>query len=561
MSHAAFLHAIRETPDADLPRLVYADWLDENGDPARAEFLRVQCELATRPDHDPLYRELEDREHELLSEHEPAWAGELPKYATEWEWRRGFVEEFAATCGRLSRIASEVTAAHPVRHVRCTGHEVDDYTSYPTDWLEADWLPGVESLSVGGVNGSYDGLIALFTSGKLIRLRDLDFTSDRRGTDVCRVLSRAPLNGMLRSLRFGHAPYSWPTEFEVDFFVDLFKRSPLERLAAFDSGIESTAIGKLLAAPFADTLTHLDISGNPLAPDAYRRFADARPGMRLQSLDVSGTPLAGISLEPLLDTRATESLTKLEMNGCGSARRNMEVLSRSRFWTQATELRAHSGTIPASTLEPLCGSSGPTALRLLDLADNYLRTEGVRMLCDAPWSEPLTWLALSRNYLDDDSCPALANSRLRNLRTLHLAHNNLRQDRSDGEVITDIGVSWLTDSPALANLRLLTLNSTGISDRSVDLVLNRAAWRLYGLGVAGNNLTGEAVRILATSPRLSRLFWLDLSGNPRLGGRVLLPLAESPSLSRMCELDCGGIPMADDVRAAFRARLGPRFSD
>jgi len=239
----------------------------------------------------------------------------------------------------------------------------------------------------------------------------------------------------------------------------------------------------------------------------------------------------------------------------------MEVLSRSRFWTQATELRAHSGTIPASTLEPLCGSSGPPALRLLDLADNYLRTEGVRMLCDAPWSEPLTWLALSRNYLDDDSCRVLANSRLRNLRTLHLAHNSVAQDRSDGEVITDIGVSWLTDSPTLANLRLLTLNSTGISDRSVDLVLNRAAWRLYGLGVAGNNLTGETVRILATSPRLSRLFWLDLSGNPRLGGRVLLPLAESPYLSRMCELDCGGIPIAGDVRAAFRARLGTRFSD
>jgi uncharacterized protein (TIGR02996 family) len=36
MSHAAFLNTIREHPDADLPRLVFADWLDEAGDPARA---------------------------------------------------------------------------------------------------------------------------------------------------------------------------------------------------------------------------------------------------------------------------------------------------------------------------------------------------------------------------------------------------------------------------------------------------------------------------------------------------------------------------------------------
>ena len=40
MSHAAFLNTIREHPDADLPRLVFADWLDENDDPARAEFIR-----------------------------------------------------------------------------------------------------------------------------------------------------------------------------------------------------------------------------------------------------------------------------------------------------------------------------------------------------------------------------------------------------------------------------------------------------------------------------------------------------------------------------------------
>jgi hypothetical protein len=68
------------------------------------------------------------------------------------------------------------------------------------------------------------------------------------------------------------------------------------------------------------------------------------------------------------------------------------------------------------------------------------------------------------------------------------------------------------------------------------------------------------VRILADSPRLARFTWLDLANNPRLRGSALRPLAESPYLSRMCELDCGGIDIADDVRAIFRDRLGPRFS-
>lgn len=41
-----FLASIRAAPDDDLPRLVFADWLDENGDPDRAEFIRFQVESA-----------------------------------------------------------------------------------------------------------------------------------------------------------------------------------------------------------------------------------------------------------------------------------------------------------------------------------------------------------------------------------------------------------------------------------------------------------------------------------------------------------------------------------
>jgi uncharacterized protein (TIGR02996 family) len=42
----ALLAAVLAAPDDDSPRLIYADWLDENGQPEQAEFIRVQCELA-----------------------------------------------------------------------------------------------------------------------------------------------------------------------------------------------------------------------------------------------------------------------------------------------------------------------------------------------------------------------------------------------------------------------------------------------------------------------------------------------------------------------------------
>jgi uncharacterized protein (TIGR02996 family) len=41
----ALLRAICDDPDDDAPRLVYADWLDEHGDPRQAEFIRLQIAL------------------------------------------------------------------------------------------------------------------------------------------------------------------------------------------------------------------------------------------------------------------------------------------------------------------------------------------------------------------------------------------------------------------------------------------------------------------------------------------------------------------------------------
>jgi uncharacterized protein (TIGR02996 family) len=68
----AFLDSIIENPDDNGLRLIYADWLEERGNP-RAEFIRVQIELARLPDEDPRRAELEEREHQLFDEHGQDW--------------------------------------------------------------------------------------------------------------------------------------------------------------------------------------------------------------------------------------------------------------------------------------------------------------------------------------------------------------------------------------------------------------------------------------------------------------------------------------------------------
>ena len=68
---AGLLAAIRAMPEEDTPRLVYADWLDENGQPERAEFIRVQCQLARMDEWDesPQKAELEKREKQVWAKH------------------------------------------------------------------------------------------------------------------------------------------------------------------------------------------------------------------------------------------------------------------------------------------------------------------------------------------------------------------------------------------------------------------------------------------------------------------------------------------------------------
>src|SRR4051812_17528646 len=91
---ASLFRAILDQPASDLPRLVYADWLEEHGgeaDRARAEFIRVQIERARLPDEDPRAEALRLREKSLLEAGQDAWTTDLPDWARPGaEFRRGF---------------------------------------------------------------------------------------------------------------------------------------------------------------------------------------------------------------------------------------------------------------------------------------------------------------------------------------------------------------------------------------------------------------------------------------------------------------------------------------
>src|SRR5262249_12318666 len=148
-----------------VPRLVYADWLDENaGDDsqrARSEFIRVQVELARLPGDDPRFDGLEAREAELSKAWQKKWWAAMPKGCKRGYFHRGFpvgrLDQFGVA--GLARLDEERLCGAPLwrYHYGATGtelealrgrpclHRLDLFSLRPVlphGWV--DWLVGAD---------------------------------------------------------------------------------------------------------------------------------------------------------------------------------------------------------------------------------------------------------------------------------------------------------------------------------------------------------------------------------------------------------------------------------
>jgi uncharacterized protein (TIGR02996 family) len=72
LDEKGFLAAIRARPTDNDLRLVYADWLEEQGDP-RAEFLRLDCQLGGYPPEDGRSTRLRQQLAERFAGLDPDW--------------------------------------------------------------------------------------------------------------------------------------------------------------------------------------------------------------------------------------------------------------------------------------------------------------------------------------------------------------------------------------------------------------------------------------------------------------------------------------------------------
>jgi uncharacterized protein (TIGR02996 family) len=269
MSAEALLRAVLADPDDDAPRLIYADWLDENGDPDRAEFIRVQVALAGSDKNDPHNPQLWERQRALLVAHEKRWAAALEGVALRWTFRRGFVEEVEVAAPVFLRLGDRLFETAPVQTVKLVraGLSGPRLAACPA-------LKQVVNLDLSGSHLWASHLAILLASPFLVGLRGLSLAHNHLGRTGAAVLATVPLLGWLRRLELRENRLH---DAGAILLGGCPRMARLQVLGLRSNGIGGGGANALIASPHLDSLTLLDLRDNytdSAAPALRERFGE-----------------------------------------------------------------------------------------------------------------------------------------------------------------------------------------------------------------------------------------------------------------------------------------------
>jgi uncharacterized protein (TIGR02996 family) len=456
-----FLCAICEAPEDHTARMIYADWLDDNGNPDRAEFIRVQCSLAKMDEFDPQREELLLREHRLYHAHATKWRKPVAKVTTNIEFLGGFVGRMKLPLGKFLDNAETIFATVPLTELR------------PTQ-----------------VKSRWDDLLA---SPHLARLRSLDLHASALGAGRTEGLSRSEKLANLRGLNLGANSI---TPRGIRGLLSSRCLPELERLDLSLNRVGNDAFTDLAAATFP-CLRHLDLRTSHIDAAAARSLAAAGWLAQLETLDLSSYNLLGDDgVRALAESGVWAGLRVLRLSLLSCTSAGVRAVAACPHLAGLRELILRGTEPGTSCLGELARSSGLGNLRRLDLdghctaGDNEIRT-----LVSSPLAASLRSLGL-RGLSQEGVTTLLSAPTLGGLSRLALGGNFSFSEL--GKVISAAG--------HLENLTRLTLSGRGCGSEVVTAIANSPyLGRLAELDLGWYSLTKSDIETLINSPYLTQL--------------------------------------------------------
>jgi uncharacterized protein (TIGR02996 family) len=375
----AFLQAICEDPDDDTPRLVYADWLDEHGQPERAEFIRVQVELARLPRwHRRWQQVLAHQRHLLVGD-----ARDLPPLPVGLSWGqfgRGFVESVRTSdLPMFFKHAAAIFAAAPVQHL----------------------------VVVAPRNGT---LVPLADSRWLARLRGVEKEGwgSRLGAGEVEQLGNSPHAAALRSLRFRCGSL---LEEGVSALVETAVFPRLTALDLSESGgwdtLRQTVVNALARGSAPVRLSTLQLSSSRLTVADVEVLAASRVMANLTELDLYDNPVWAGGSRALAGATGLGRLQVLRLGKTAPGLAGVEALATSPHLTDLRWLDLRNNGLDYTAVCVLAGAANLNRLAVLELRNNPLGDRGVCELTAAPHLTALVKLDLAECKISDRGGRAL----------------------------------------------------------------------------------------------------------------------------------------------------------
>ena len=421
----ALLRRCREAPADDMPRLVLADWLDEQGDGDRATFVRVQVSLGHPSADADRHRELKALEQSLLVANFEAWIGDLqpilnglryggeagrglaaipPRmnlFVRDWHlsFRRGLIHFGVLAQGWLLDPALRKWMRSPAGH-----------------WLEQANLFGMTPAAFERCTlpPEYAGTIHLSLSAQPESYAELSATSRAQVSPAIDFSARD-------WRRFFHCPNfaavrSLATEIKRTGGGPVFLRelgqADARRLVALSVHHEDPgeAAARIVATIPFGSLSSLDIGR---VDEAAVRAVAASPFLRnLAEWNLVGSPIGDAGMVALCESPLADSLSAVGFPNTGIGDAGVAALVRSPIFARmnSPSLNLMMNRIGDAGVRALAESEHLLRYRELVLRENRCGDAGAAALADSEYAANLTHLDFWRNALGDAGAAALAGS-------------------------------------------------------------------------------------------------------------------------------------------------------
>lgn len=418
----ALLAACRARPADDLPRLVLADWLDENGQPERAEFVRIQVEVSHPTADVARIRGLKKREADLLSEYEGEWAGgyqrasEAMKPALRPD-RRGYTGPLPPAyrfVRGMMRVGNAVEFAERpelrawLRSPELHWLEQMDFIFTTIEWfVKADFPDELHgriglTLRVGETppGDRREQFRRLAVSGNFTFVRAITVLGGA-GEPALDQMTQADVSNLVAVSVDGD---------EAQRAAGLVASSPFSALSSLNLGrLTEAGVRALCASPHLGNLTHLNLLASPIGDGGLVALCRSRLAESLRSVEFPNTGIGDVGVKALAASPLFGHMhgprLNLQMNRIGDV--GLKAIAGSEHLLRFRELVLRENVVGDAGVEALAASPFAANLQFLDFWRNRITDRGAFALARSPHLNKVVDLSVKENAVTAAGAAAL----------------------------------------------------------------------------------------------------------------------------------------------------------